>query len=142
MGPSATAVGFLFFWPLAFVAVAGVWVCTAYTEPESCGGVLTVGGKRMARSRVFLGIGCAIYCLCIAFGVAFNSIDDPALVLGFWLRHWNIFMALVVSAEASMLIAMAYSFQASGDRIWLIRVATVILVMASTFVTLLFLRRS
>ena len=54
-------VGFFFFWPLTLLATVAVWVCIGFTKTESRDGVLTDGGKRMVRSRVFLGIGCAIY---------------------------------------------------------------------------------
>jgi hypothetical protein len=129
-------VGFFYFWPLALLATVAVCVCAAFTRPESLDGVLTEGGKRMVRSRVFLGAGCAMYYLCIAAGVAFKSADEPALVLGFWVKHRHAFLALMGSAETALLVAAIYSFGARGSRSWIVRIATVLVVLSSTFVLL------
>src|ERR1700723_450666 len=140
-GALSKAGGFVYFWPLIFLAANAVWVCIAFIGPESNGGVLTDGGKRLARSRVFLGVGCAIDYLCVAIGVAFRSGDsnEPMLVLGFWDNHWHVFLALILSADVSMLIAMVCALRGRGSRSWIIQIATVIVVISSTFVTLLFL---
>ena len=132
-------VGFFYLWPLAFLAIVAVWVCMAYATTESHDGVMTDGGKRMVRSRAFLGVGCAIYYLCISLGVAFKSVDEPMLVLGFWDKHWHVFQALIVGAESSILIAMIYGFRARGSRSWIIRIATVLIFVSSMFVTFVFL---
>ncbi|MGA2652994.1 MAG: hypothetical protein ABSF28_20940 [Terracidiphilus sp.] len=132
-------VGFLYVWPLTFLATAALWVCTGFTKTESLDGILTDGGKRMIRSRVFLGIGCAIYYLCIALGVAFKSIDEPLLVLGFWDEHWHAFLTLILVAEVANLIAMIYGFRARGNRSWILQIATVLVVISSTFLTFVFL---
>ena len=133
------AVGFFYLWPLIFLITVAVYVCIAYSKPESHDGMLTNGGKRMVRSRAFLGVGCAIYYLCISLGVAFKSVDEPMLVLGFWDKHWHVFQALIVGAESSILIAMIYGFRARGSRSWIIRIATVLIFVSSMFVTFVFL---
>jgi hypothetical protein len=93
----------------------------------------------MVRSRAFLGVGCAIYYLCISLGVAFKSADEPMLVLGYWDKHSQVFLALIIVAEVSLLIATVYSFRSRGRRNWIIQIATVLVAISSTFVTLLFL---
>jgi hypothetical protein len=133
------AVGFFYLWPLTFLATVAVWVCIGFTETESHGRVLTEGGKRMVRSRAFLGAGCAIYYLCISIGVVFKSNDEPMLVLGFWVKHWHVFLALLAGTEISILIAAIYGFLARGRRSWIIRIATVLVALSSTLVTLVFL---
>lgn len=129
--------GFFYLWPLTFLAIIAVWICISLTEAEYDDGALTQGGKRMILSRIFLGIGCGIYCLCILLGHALTRENEQDF--GFWDRHWHLFMAFVVAAEFSMLIAMVYGLQARGSRIWVIRCATVFIVILSTFVTILFL---
>jgi DMSO/TMAO reductase YedYZ heme-binding membrane subunit len=113
------AVGFFYLWPLIFLITVAVYVCIAYSKPESHDGMLTNGGKRMVRSRAFLGVGCAIYYLCISLGVAFKSADEPMLVLGYWDKHSQVFLALIIVAEVSLLIATVYSFRSRGRRNWI-----------------------
>ncbi len=133
------AVGFFYLWPLMFLITIAVYVCLAYTKPESNGEVLTDGGKRMVRSRLFLGVGCAVYYLCVTLGVAFKSGGEPMLVLGFWDMHRDAFLTLIIGAQVSMLIATVYSFRARGHRTWVIQIATVLVAISSALVTLLFL---
>jgi len=91
----------------------------------------------MVWARAFLGIGCLIYTLCILLAGKLTSLSEPCY--GYWLDHWNVFLALILSAEVSMFIAMVYSFRARGHRGWVIRTATVLIVASSIFVTFLFL---
>jgi len=137
----AIAVGFFYLWPLMILITVAVYVCIAYTKPENHNGALTNGGKRMIWSRAFLGVGCAIYYICVAIGVALDSGDgtEPMLVLGFWDNHLHAFLALIVAADVSMLVAMVYAFRGRGSRGWIIQIATVVVVISSTFVTFLFL---
>ena len=137
-GGLSEAVGFFYLWPLTFLVTVAVWVCIDLTGAESHDGLLTEGGKRTVRSRMFLGAGCAIYFLCISLGVVFKSAEEPMLVLGFWDKHWHVFLALLAGAEVSILIATVYGFLARGKRSWIIRIATALVALSSTLVTLVF----
>ena len=129
-------IAFFFLVPLAMIAAAALWVCITFPEAESQDGVLTDGGKRMVRSRVFLGIGGAIYCL-LLLGYAFAP--DGVSMSAFWVTHWVIQLVLMVAADASTIIAVVYGLQVRGSRSWIIRVATIFLAIPSTVVTLMFL---
>jgi hypothetical protein len=130
-------VGFFYLWPLVFLSIIAVGICVAFTEAEYDDGALTSGGKRMIRSRVFLSMGCTAYCLCIVLGHALTGNTEQEF--GVWDRHWHLFLILVSSAEVSMLIAMIYGFQARGTRSWLIKIATTVVAILSTFEIFLFL---
>jgi hypothetical protein len=134
---SGTVVGLFYLWPLTFLAIIAVLVCLIFTKPEYDEGILTHGGKRLFRSRVFLSVGCAIYCLCIPFSEAIRN-SDP-LVGSFWNKFWPLFFAFIVGAEISMLTAVIYGFGSRGKRNWIVRVATLLITLLSTFVTFLFL---
>jgi hypothetical protein len=138
-GGLGKVVGFFYFWPLTLLTTLAVWACMSLTRPEIHDGVLTGGGKRLVRSRALLGICCALDYLLIALGVAFKSSSEPMLVLGFWDRHWHWFLALLLGAELSMLMAMILSFGARGSRRWILQTATVLLGIFSTVVTYFFL---
>jgi hypothetical protein len=134
---SGTVVGLFYLWPLTFLTIIAVFVCLIFTKPEYDDGVLTSGGKRLFRSRVFLGVGCAIYCLCIPLSEAIrNSVPVGG---SFWNKFWPLFFALIIGAEISMLTAVIYGFGARGKRNWIVRVAPLIIALLSTFVTFLFL---
>ncbi len=129
-------IAFFFLVPLTLIAGAALWVCITFTEAESQDGVLTDGGKRMVRSRVFLGIGFAIYCV-LLLGYAFAS--GGVSMSAFWVEHWVIQLVLMVAADASTIVAVVYGFQVRGSRSWIIHVATILLAIPSTLVTLLLL---
>jgi hypothetical protein len=135
---SGKVAGLFYLWPLTFLAIVAVIVCIAFTKAEYDNGVLTHGGKRMIKVRLFLGISCAIYCLCIILANASTYWDQPTP--GFRLyKHWHEFLVLFILGELSTLIATIYSFRVRGNRSWMIQTAAVLVVILSTFVTFLFL---
>jgi hypothetical protein len=133
----AKAVGFFYFWPLTLISVAAFCACIILTRAEYDGRVRTIAGKRMVWARTFFGLGCFIYSLCVVLARKMTSLNEP--IYGFWLDHWHVFLALILGAEVSMIIAMVYSFRAHGRRSWVIRTATVLIVVSSMFVSILFI---
>jgi hypothetical protein len=118
-------------WPLALIAIAAVLACVVFTEAEYEEGVLSRGGRQMVRSRVFLGLGCAIYCLSLLPSLLSSSMFD------FWGKHGRILLVLMMGANVSLFIAMVYGFQSRGSGLWIIRIAPAFMAIASTMITLL-----
>jgi hypothetical protein len=125
--------GFIFLWPVTFIALMALWICGVYTEAEYEVGVLTFGGKRMVQSRIALAASCGIYCLCLLLPFAIRS--EP--IFRFWAIHWQVFLIAMTGANVSSLVTLVYGFQARGSGRWIIRISTAVVAIASTALTVL-----
>jgi len=121
-------------WPLALLTLAALVVCGAGTKAEHEEGVLSLGGKQMVRSRIALGAGCGIYCLCILMDFAFSN--EKHSVFAFWAVNWQALLGAMAAANVSLLLAAVYGFHALGSGRWIIRTATACAAVASTTLTL------
>ena len=132
-------VGVIFLWPLAVIASIALIACGLYTDAEYEDGALTLGGKRMVRSRIALGAGCGIYCLCLLASVALKGENSSAFA--FWPMHWQALLIAMAGANVSFLLAAVFGFQARGSGRLIMRISTACLAIASTATTLMLISK-
>jgi hypothetical protein len=111
----------------AVAALLG-WIAT---KPEHKEGVRTIGGRRLARSRVSLTAGCVAVWACTFLGCVVTGPKSPSLAFGFWQDYPVALQTLFFPIDAAFVASVFFAAEARGRGRLILLIATAILAVAS-----------
>ncbi len=120
------------------IAVVLSWINIEAEFDEE--GVLTRDSRCLVSARAWLTVGCMVFWICTLLGYALTGYltdSNRTIDFGFWQEHFVLLLTFFLLADLLLIVSVIFAWQARSSRRWILRIATLVIAVASIASTVL-----